>query len=124
MQTRQQTTFSFDVRSVTLLAALTLGSATALMAQTGAPPAKAAAPSTDVTVGGPTITTAPTPSTSSNPTTTTTTAVFDRLDKDKNGQLSAVEARQLPAISERFKEADSDGNGLLSRAEFEKAVQR
>lgn len=121
MQTRQQTTFSFDVRSVTLLAALTLGSATALMAQTGAPHAKAAAPSTDVTVGGPTITTAPTPSTFSNP--TTTTAVFDRLDKDKNGQLSAVEARQLPAISERFKEADSDGNGQLSRAEFEKAVQ-
>jgi len=116
MQTRQQTTFSFDVRSVTLFAALALGSATALMAQTGAPPAKAATHSTDLVLGGPTNTPAPTASTPA--------AVFDRLDKDKNGQLSAVEARQLPAISERFKEADSDGNGLLSRAEFEKAVQR
>jgi len=113
MQTRQQTTFSFDVRSVTLFAALALGSATALMAQTSVPPTKGSPPSTDFAVGG-----------TAAPAMPAATSVFERLDKDKNGQLSAVEARQLPAISERFKEADSDGNGLLSRAEFEKAVQR
>lgn len=115
MQIRQQPTFSFDVRSVTLFAALTLGSASALMAQTSAPPAKGTNPSADFAVGGAAAPTAPS---------VTTGSVFDRLDKDKNGQLSASEARQLPAISERFKEADSDGNGMLSRAEFEKAVQR
>jgi hypothetical protein len=37
---------------------------------------------------------------------------------------SRAEARQLPVISQRFEEIDSDRNGQLSRAEFDKGAQQ
>ena len=51
-------------------------------------------------------------------------AAFERADANRDGQLSAQEARQLPAISQRFEEIDSDRNGQLSRAEFDKGAQQ
>jgi Ca2+-binding EF-hand superfamily protein len=51
-------------------------------------------------------------------------AAFERADANRDGQLSAQEARQLPAISQRFEEIDSDRNGPLSRAEFDKGAQQ
>lgn len=54
---------------------------------------------------------------------TAAAAAFDKADSNKDGQLSAQEAATLPAISQRFKELDTDKNGSLSRAEFDKGVQ-
>ena len=54
---------------------------------------------------------------------TAAAAAFDKADSNKDGQLSAQEAATLPAISQRFKEIDTDKNGSLSRAEFDKGVQ-
>jgi Ca2+-binding EF-hand superfamily protein len=43
---------------------------------------------------------------------------FDALDKDKDGVITASEARAHPAIASRFAEADKNQDGYLSRAEF------
>jgi Ca2+-binding EF-hand superfamily protein len=43
---------------------------------------------------------------------------FDTLDKDKDGLVTATEARSSPAIAARFAEADKNQDGFLSRAEF------
>ena len=51
-------------------------------------------------------------------------AAFERADANRDGQLSAQEARQLPVISQRFEEIDSDRNGQLSRTEFDKGAQQ
>jgi len=43
---------------------------------------------------------------------------FDALDKDKDGVITASEARAHPAIAARFADADKNQDGYLSRAEF------
>ncbi|WP_232521661.1 EF-hand domain-containing protein [Paracidovorax citrulli] len=50
---------------------------------------------------------------------TSASASFDRADADKDGKLSAQEAARLPAISQHFKELDTNHDGALSRTEFE-----
>ena len=45
-------------------------------------------------------------------------ATFDALDKDKDGVITASEARANPAIAARFAAADKNQDGYLSRAEF------
>lgn len=46
-------------------------------------------------------------------------AVFDRLDADKDGFVSAAEAKQMKGLSESFGAADRNGDGRLDAAEFE-----
>ncbi len=46
-------------------------------------------------------------------------AGFEALDKDKDGVITASEARADPAIAARFAAADKNQDGYLSRAEFE-----
>ena len=48
-------------------------------------------------------------------------AVFAALDADQNGSVSLAEAERNTIVTERFAEADSDGNGDLSPEEFETA---
>ena len=48
---------------------------------------------------------------------------FARADSNKDGKLSAEEARLLPAIFERFEQIDVDKDRFLSRAEFEEALK-
>ena len=116
MKALQRRISSFDSRSVMLFAALSLGGA-ALQAQTNSSPQAApgnkSAPAGEVpyTYG---------PGTG-NPSKAATTA-FNRADADKDGQLNEKEAAQLPAISQRFKQLDTDGNGTLSPTEFEKGL--
>lgn len=43
---------------------------------------------------------------------------FDALDKDKDGVITASEARADPAVASRFAAADKNQDGYLSRAEF------
>ena len=112
---QQRRIYPFDTRSVMLFAALSLGGA-ALQAQTSAPqpaPSSKTAPAGDASHSyGPGT---------GNPSKAATTA-FNRGDADKDGQLSEKEATQLPAISQRFKQLDTDGNGSLSPTEFEKGL--
>ena len=121
MKALQRRNYSFDTRSVMLFAALSLGGAGALQAQTPStlsppqfgPASKGTAQSGSGFSVGP----------SSGGVSTAAAAAFDKADSNKDGQLSAQEAATLPAISQRFKEIDTDKNGSLSRAEFDKRVQ-
>ena len=121
MKALQRRNYSFDTRSVMLFAALSLGGAGASQAQTPStlsppqfgPASKGTAQSGSGFSVGP----------SSGGVSTAATAAFDKADSNKDGQLSAQEAATLPAISQRFKELDTDKNGSLSRAEFDKGVQ-
>ncbi|WP_462386600.1 EF-hand domain-containing protein [Acidovorax sp. Q11] len=119
MKALQRRTYSFDTRSVMLFAALSLGGMGALHAQTAASssPPQLGPQSKGTTQSGAGFTVGP----SGNA--TTAAAAFERADTNKDGQLSAQEAATLPAISQRFKELDTDKNGALSRAEFDKGVQ-
>lgn len=119
MKALQRRTYSFDTRSVMLFAALSLGGVGALQAQTTqsspqpAPASKSAAP-------GDTSKYSYGPGTG-NPSVAATSA-FNRADADKDGKLSEKEATKLPAISQRFKELDTDQSGSLSPSEFEKGL--
>jgi Ca2+-binding EF-hand superfamily protein len=43
---------------------------------------------------------------------------FDALDKDKDGLITASEARADSTVASRFAAADKNQDGYLSRAEF------
>ena len=123
MKALQRRNYSFDTRSVMLFAALSLGGVGALQAQTSSsssssppqfgPASKSTAQSGSGFSVGP----------SSGGVSTAAAAAFDKADSNKDGQLSAQETATLPAVSQRFKELDTDKNGSLSRAEFYKGVQ-
>lgn len=111
----QRTLHAFDLRSVMLLTALTLGGSPALYAQT--PPATKPAITLNQRAGN-----APKPVPGAGPETaqsTATSAAFDRADANADGKLSPQEAQQLPAIGNRFEQLDSNRDGFLSRPEFE-----
>jgi Ca2+-binding EF-hand superfamily protein len=88
----------FEVRSVLLFAALTMGSTSALMAQSTALPALA---SSDQEIS----------------------AAFTRADKNADKALSAEEAKTLPAVSQQFTQIDANGDGAISLAEFRAAMK-
>lgn len=49
-------------------------------------------------------------------------AAFTKADINKDGKLDIVEAENVPGLVARFKQVDTDGDGMVSRAEFEKAT--
>lgn len=49
---------------------------------------------------------------------------FDALDKDRDGLITASEARADPAVAARFAAADRNQDGYLSRSEFDELRQR
>lgn len=111
MKAQQRRTL-FDTRSVMLFAAISLGGAGALQAQ-----GQTSSPSPQF---GPTEKSAPQTGSKFS---VATAAAFDRADTNKDGQLSAKEASNLPAIGQRFKQLDTDQNGALSRDEFDKGAK-
>lgn len=114
MTTSQRRSTSFDSRSVMLFTALALGSMGALQAQNVPAQATSAAPGAPLSSS---------PSAPANrPGAQAAAAAFERADTNKDGELSVQEAAQLPAIAQRFKELDTDQNGSLSRAEFDKGA--
>ena len=50
------------------------------------------------------------------------TPEFTALDENNDGVLDRSEAASSPALAARFKEADLDGDGQLSRFEYLKAM--
>ncbi len=111
----QRTLHAFDLRSVMLLTALTLGGSPALYAQTAPAPKPSitlnqSAGNAQKPVPGAGAETAQSSAAS---------AAFDRADANADGKLSPQEAQQLPAIGNRFEQLDSNRDGFLSRPEFE-----
>ena len=49
-------------------------------------------------------------------------AAFAKADTNNDGKLDMVEAEGVPGLVARFKQVDADGDGMISKAEFEKAV--
>lgn len=98
-----QTLHAFDLRSVVLLTCLTMGGASAVLAQTPAQQPGAARPTMQ----------ALTPS-----------EVFARIDLDRDGQLSRHEAENLPSVAQNFEAWDRDDNGQLSLEEFLLGAQK
>lgn len=116
----------FEIRSVLLFTALSLGGASA-MAQLQAPsqalqtsqaqqtpqPPMQSGPATGVQAAPPAAADGD-----------SVQAAFDRADTNKDGKLTKKEAEALPAVSNAFAKIDTDKNGSLSREEFGKAVQQ
>lgn len=48
---------------------------------------------------------------------------FKTADSDGNGAISMDEARSVPGLAEKFAEADKNGDGQLSKSEYEAAVK-
>ena len=115
----------FEASSVVLFAALTLGTAGAVHAQSSASstgtapsktvvgPANATPTAGQATFGGGRKTSA------SN----SADASFHRADADHDATLSAQEAATLPAIGNRFQALDKNRDQMLSREEFEAGVK-
>jgi hypothetical protein len=103
---------NFEVRSVLLLAALTIGTAFAAHAQTGgaAPAPVQAAP----TQAAPTR---------AAPTAQDINAAFDRADINQDGKLTKQESARFPAVEQRFDQIDSNRDQAVSREEFMAALK-
>ncbi|MDI1274981.1 EF-hand domain-containing protein [Polaromonas sp.] len=95
---------NFELRSVALLAALTVGAALAAHAQ-GTAPGTPSAPS------------------QSGPTSQEVGAAFIRADANKDGKLSRQEAVRFPAVEQRFDQIDTNKDSHVSREEFEIALK-
>lgn len=111
-QTTRRPLSSFDARSVMLFAALSMGGALAQAQQ----PAPSPQPKFQI---GPSERPAQPSFGPGGAATAAAGSAFERADTNRDGQLSAAEAAQLPAIGNRFQQLDKDRSGGLSRAEFD-----
>lgn len=53
----------------------------------------------------------------------TSAAAFQKLDADSDGRVSAIEAANNTQVAAQFTTADKDGDGYLSRDEFQSMGQ-
>jgi Ca2+-binding EF-hand superfamily protein len=51
-------------------------------------------------------------------------SAFDAADRNRDGQVSAGEIKEVPGMATRFQELDTNHDGMLSRAEFGAAAAR
>lgn len=100
MRVQKHSIPNFEMRSVLLLALLTVGTAAAVRAQT-AP--GAAIPSNRATSQD-------------------LEAAFKRADLNQDGKLSRQEAERFPAVAQRFEQIDSNRDTFLSLEEFSQAA--
>ena len=105
----RRTPASSPLRSLVLLAGLTLGSTSALMAQTTPSPQGPGTPRQSM------------PLDSDGKATSEQAAQqfsFQRMDTDRDGHLSKHEAQELPTVLSNFEAMDKDGDGKISQKEF------
>lgn len=50
-------------------------------------------------------------------------STFQTVDADGNGAISMEEARAVPGLAEKFAQADKNGDGQLSKSEYESAMK-
>lgn len=50
-------------------------------------------------------------------------STFQTADADGNGAISMDEARSVPGLADKFAQADKNGDGQLSKSEYESAVK-
>ena len=115
MRVQKHSIPNFGVPSVWLLAALVMGAAGAVQAQTA--PAAAQHPSAHVlTVGA----------AGTIPANTITNreldAAFNRADINHDGRLTRQETERFPALEQRFEQIDINHDAFISRDEFVKAA--
>lgn len=93
---------NFEVRSVLLLAALTVGAGLAVRAQAVEPvntPTRTATGAQEMD------------------------AAFKRADVNQDGRLSRQEAARFPVLEQRFDQIDTNRDQAVSREEFEEALK-
>ena len=95
MTKRSTRVTTFEIRSLMLIAGVTLAMAGVAHAQS------TAAPAADAEAA----------------------AAFTKADKNGDGKLSREEAASLPAIASNFDKFDTDKDGSISPAEFAKAMK-
>lgn len=100
MRVKKHSIPNFEMRSVLLLALLTLGTASSVRAQ--APPGATIPPN--------------------RATPQDLEAAFKRADTNKDGKLSRQEAEHFPAVAQRFAQIDTDHDTFISLAEFRRAA--
>ncbi len=106
---------NFELRSIALLAALTVGTALAAHAQT--PDTGGTRPSTPMANPSPQSTPGPmAPAKNAE-------AIFVRADVNKDGKLSRQETARFPAVEQRFDDIDTNKDQFVSREEFEAALK-
>jgi hypothetical protein len=109
-------------KSRTLIAGATLAllSAGAVWAQSTVPAATGAAPA----AAAPTSPAPPAAMTEKPLTSKEMMAAFTKADANKDGKLDRVEAEGVPGLGARFEQVDADGDKMISKAEFEKALKQ
>ncbi|MFN3376376.1 MAG: EF-hand domain-containing protein [Burkholderiaceae bacterium] len=139
MKDLQRRTLSpFDLHSLMLFAALTLGSTAGVHAQVAPPGTPGFGPGDRTTPspraespaqgnsrsGSPGFGIGPgAPSTGPTQARTAVDAAFERADTNRDGALTRDEAQRLPAIAERFDAIDTDRSGTLSRDEVARGTR-
>lgn len=50
-------------------------------------------------------------------------AAFVKADANKDGKLTRAEAEGVPGLATKFEMVDTDNDGMVSKAEFDKALR-
>lgn len=104
---------SFKSRTLIAGAAIALLSTSAVWAQSTAP-----------AMGGATPPAAAAPSGGDKPMSAKDmAAAFTKADGNKDGKLDKMEAEGVPGLAAKFEQVDADGDKMVSKAEFDKAMK-
>ncbi|MDW5441328.1 EF-hand domain-containing protein [Polaromonas sp. SM01] len=117
MRVQKHSIPNFGVPSVWLLAALIMGAAGAVRAQTAPSPMENHTPPAHIATAGTSGTIPPNTITNRE-----LDAAFNRADTNHDGRLTRQEAERFPALEQRFEQIDSNHDSFISRDEFIKAA--